>query len=326
MSLSEEEFLEWVALAEHPTHANLFFLGAADRRITFYSQQVRALRLAHALSRLNRLHPHERIAVIGAGAAGCSAALALVSLGCRVEVFEQSEYPLALQRGSPRLLHPNIYDWPEPGALDAGANLPLLSWARNTGGAVSAAISGEINRAATPGDRQVIINRGISVKGLKRVGACWEISLGQGRGGEEFEKVILAAGFGDESLVGEATAEDYWTTAGVPAAAAERGRKLYFLSGSGDGGLTDLLGLLIDDFDHPGFTEWFLGLVPARDLSGAARAAQLHAEARGGEELTSALAEYLGPVLNRRGVPNALTRRLRPDRTVVFNTEEPSTR
>lgn len=53
------------------------------------------------------------------------------------------------------------------------------------------------------------------------------------------------------------------------------------------------------------------------------RAAQLHAEARGGEELTSALAEYLGPVLNRRGVPNALTRRLRPDRTVVFNTEEP---
>jgi hypothetical protein len=48
-------FDDWLVSAGNPADSGLYFVGTFDRRITFYSQQVRALRLVHALTRLGKL-------------------------------------------------------------------------------------------------------------------------------------------------------------------------------------------------------------------------------------------------------------------------------
>jgi hypothetical protein len=53
-----------------PGSPGLYVVGCYDSRITFYSQQVRALELAYALHEQQHLQPNARIAVIGGGASG----------------------------------------------------------------------------------------------------------------------------------------------------------------------------------------------------------------------------------------------------------------
>jgi hypothetical protein len=109
---------------------NLFVIGCFDRRITFYSQQVRALSLVHALKDQGYLNSNPRIAVIGSGAAGITAAAAAAPVSSyRVVLFETAAELLALQSATDRRrLDPHIYDWPAPDTTDQIANLPLLDW------------------------------------------------------------------------------------------------------------------------------------------------------------------------------------------------------
>ena len=67
-SSSSPKFVDWIKVSEDSDHPDIFFLGAADNRITFYSQQVRALRLVHALAETGRLKASDRVAIVGAGA------------------------------------------------------------------------------------------------------------------------------------------------------------------------------------------------------------------------------------------------------------------
>ena len=109
---------------------NLFVIGSFDRRITFYSQQVRALSLVHGLKELGYLHPNPRIAVVGGGAAGvaAAAAAALVSES-QVVLFETAGELLPLQSTTDkRRLDPHIYDWPAHDTIDPIADLPILDW------------------------------------------------------------------------------------------------------------------------------------------------------------------------------------------------------
>jgi hypothetical protein len=317
MTLTAAEFHDWISLSEHPGYRGLFFLGADDKRITFYAQQVRALRLVHALSREGRLTYPFRIAVVGAGAAGATAALALVALGQRVELFDQATFPISLQQASPRMLHPNIYDWPELGALDPHANLPLMSWESKTGGEVCQELTRAINN-------RVPFTYGATVDGIAPHDSRWTLSWTQNGQphAEDFDQIILAVGFGEEQIIDAARTEDYWRTSGVPSAARELGRVEYFLSGSGDGGLTDLLGLLVEGFDHIEFIRWFLAMSPGSELADAVRSAE--AATRPNMDLWPAYEAYVESVLHRQGIIRELERKLRRDRRVVFNTEGPA--
>jgi hypothetical protein len=88
-------------------------LGCFEQRVTLYSQQVRALNLIYALLEERVVPPEGCIAVIGAGAAGMTAAAAAAFKGCRVVLLEQQSDLLSLQSGNmTRWLHPHIYDWP----------------------------------------------------------------------------------------------------------------------------------------------------------------------------------------------------------------------
>ena len=79
---------------------DLFVIGAGERRITLYSQQVRALNLVYWLwKRDSRSFDKKRIVVVGAGAAGMTVAAAAACLGAQVTVLEANERPMAFQRG-----------------------------------------------------------------------------------------------------------------------------------------------------------------------------------------------------------------------------------
>jgi len=322
MSTLAPTFADWIAVAEDPAQRDIFFLGAADSRITFYSQQVRALRLAHALDATGRLKSSDRVAVVGAGAAGVTAALAFVSLGLRVDLIEKTNDVIHLQSASPRLLHPNIYSWPEPGSLQTDACLPFLDWAAATGQVVRDKLKDEFDRALASG-KPLNFRKKSVLKELARTGGQLSVTLASDgvESVHDFEKVILAMGFGDEQQLGDAPLIDYWRTIGIGSPALEISDADYLVSGNGDGALTDLMRLVITGFDHVKFTHEFLSLCPQPDLARAVMVAE--ARVAMGGDLECEFNDQVLPILKRRGAIDSLQKQLRRDRSIVLNARGP---
>lgn len=105
----------------------IFVIGLRDVGVTIFNQQLRALNLVWALDRAGRLRDPMRIAVVGGGIAGLTAAMALrkiFSLATdpsrwAITIFEERSVLCPLQRGcATRWVHPHIYDWPEPRSIN----------------------------------------------------------------------------------------------------------------------------------------------------------------------------------------------------------------
>lgn len=316
-------FDDWLLLAGNPADSGLHFVGAFDRRITFYSQQVRALRLAHALSRPGKLKPTDNIAVVGAGAAGVTAALGLALLGNDVMLYDPAASILQLQSASPRLLHPHIYEWPGLGSLDDRAGLPILDWSANNGGAVCAQLQADFTAAETR-LQNLTFKPAHTLASLDKVGARWRLGLLTNGtvNYRQFDQVVLAIGFGDEIPCGAAVPVHYWKQNSTGSAAAEpHSPATYLVSGNGDGGLTDLLNLLIQDFDHVGFTRRFLNYFPDDALRVTTEAA--FAGVTAGDDLEAAFNTHLLPLFGEWGVLDRLSQLLRSDRKVTINSSGP---
>ena len=133
--------------ARVPGSPGLYVVGCYDSRITFYSQQVRALELAYALREQQHLASNARIAVIGGGAGGVTLAAALaLTANVNVVLFERADVLLPLQRGSTRRrIDPHIYDWPRDDADHEFAELPLLDWRAGPASDVRDAVVSEFN-------------------------------------------------------------------------------------------------------------------------------------------------------------------------------------
>jgi hypothetical protein len=313
-------FDDWLALAGEPADAGLYFVGTFDRRITFYSQQVRALRLVHALNHLGRLKPTDRVGVVGAGAAGVTAALALALLNIDVTLYDPADSVLQLQSASPRLLHPHIYEWPGLGSLDDRAGLPFLDWSAGNGGAVCAQLQLDFKAAKTR-LQNFRFKNAHTLTSVTKAGAQWLVGLtvnGKPPSSRQFDHVVLAMGFGDEMPCGVAIPNHYWKQNSTATVAAEpQSPATYVVSGNGDGGLTDLLSLLIQNFEHVGFTRRFLNYFPDDVLRSTTDAACAGLAA--GDDLETAFATHLLPLLIERGVLDRLSELLRTDRRVTIN-------
>jgi hypothetical protein len=316
-------FDDWLLATGCPADSGLYFVGSFDRRITFYSQQVRALRLAHALSRPGKLKPADNIAVVGAGAAGVTAALGLALLGNDVTLYDPAASILQLQSASPRLLHPHIYEWPRLGSLDDNAGLPVLDWSANHGGAVCTRLKADFGAALTR-LQNLTFASGHVLTSLEKAGVRWRLGL-ENNGtaiSRQFDHVVLAIGFGDEIPCGAATPVHYWKQNSTGSAAAEpHSPATYIVSGNGDGGLTDLLNLLLQDFDHVGFTRRFLGYFSDDALRVTTEAAC--AGVAVGDDLEAAFNTHLLPLFEELGVLDRLGHLLRSDRKVTINSSGP---
>ena len=316
-------FDDWLLAAGSPADSGLHFVGAFDQRITFYSQQVRALRLAHALSRPGKLNPADHIAVVGAGAAGVTAALGLALLGNDVTLYDPAASILQLQSASPRFLHPHIYEWPLLGSLDDRAGLPILDWSANHGGAVCTRLKADFDAAKTRLHNLTFRPSSI-LTSIDKDGTRWRLGLTTDGTHiyRQFNHVVLAIGFGDEISCGAAVPVHYWKQNSTGSAAAEpHSPASYIVSGNGDGGLTDLLNLLIQDFDHVSFTKRFLSYFSDDALRVTTEAA--FADLSAGDDLEGVFNAHLLPLFDELGVLDRLSLLLRSDRKVTINSSGP---
>jgi tetratricopeptide (TPR) repeat protein len=224
----------------------MYVLGCLDRRVTIYSQQVRALNLAAALVASERVKPGESVVVVGAGAAGLTCAAGLRRLGVAVVVLEAQREILPLFRGgSTRWLHPGVYDWPLERWDRDRAGLPVLDWEHGTVDAVRKQL--EVGWASA-GDG-VVVHRNVRDVKLGRPGDARRTVTWIPSGRQHTTTVILAVGFGFEPTP-LPTERRYWEGDDLDASRVDGHERRWLVSGCGDGGLTELFRLCIDGFRH----------------------------------------------------------------------------
>jgi len=290
MTISDdsEEAKKLIQCMEVPRQPNIFALGNFARQVTFASQQARAFNLIWALFRTHRLAAGQRVAVVGAGLGGMTAAVAALAKGCRVDLFEQASQPCPLQRGNDiRFIHPNILRWPEDGSDTTSTDFPFLNWtAANVRGVIKQIdlqwnmlasrntsllrrffnyrVSRLYGSPGKAGPQKPWLTANRVVDG---VAAGDDTSGGNTPGYVEFsyDSVILAVGFGEERSVAGVPFLSYWENDSLHQETG-RGQRSILVSGCGDGGLIDALRLRLRNFDHAEFVRDFLNIAESPQL------------------------------------------------------------
>jgi hypothetical protein len=244
------DFLDWMRTDVD----GLYLLGSLNRHVTVHSQQRRAINLIYALDKLgggDGLN-EKSIAIVGAGFAGLTAAAyAIEETGAAVTLFDSAPRPLWLQDScANRWLHPGIYDWPLPGALEPRTSLPVLNWRADRADNVAKQVRAEWERIAAR--KQSLVSRfetRVTAVTAETDGKLL-VELENG-GAARFDRVVLAVGFGME--VGGLGRVGYWNDAdGLDSI---RPDSSVLISGFGDGGLADVLRLCLPQFQQHNLVE-----------------------------------------------------------------------
>lgn len=218
--------------------SNLYILGCFENRITLYSQQARALTLIRALYETNQLSKGQSVAVVGAGVAGVTAAVAAALLETKVTLFDKRTSPFhLLEPATHRYLHPHIYDWPKEGSLEPDAGLPFLNWSANTASKVFEVLNKQYKKYIKHFDEQsgdrLRRELGTSISSVERSGDQILLSNRNATFLKPYDIVILSIGFGVE------LDDSYWSGDKLDGPFHEEPFEI-LISGAGDGGLIDL--------------------------------------------------------------------------------------
>jgi hypothetical protein len=245
----------------------LYLIGSMERGVTIYSQQVRAHNLAWALHELQRTREQTRIAIVGGGIAGLTATACMLCLNERVQMtlFERSWDLCPFQQGADtRWVHPKIYSWPFEGSRAPSASLPVLNWSEGRASDVARTVLREFGHYANAfANAEARLSVYLGLRNFKVNAADSEISwighkavrqdeffhLGRPEGGnEKFDIIVLASGFGGETIVPGYQKESYWRNEQLGQPQLDGQQHRYLISGFGDGALVDLCRLTIERF------------------------------------------------------------------------------
>lgn len=222
----------------------IFCLGANVGRISFASQQTRALNLIWALGKQGLLNSDKLVAVVGGGVSGITAATAVRGFGCSVRVFEEGGSELYRQRWTThRHVHPTVNWWPKAELLPTTA-LPFMNWGFANCHEVIEVMYRTWSNMEKKSNGSVTIQFGQSIQNLfidEANGGRVTLQTKDGRNTPAFDLVIVATGFGEE----EGNAENsYWKADGIEQRRDDpSGKRHFIISGTGDGGLIDALRL-----------------------------------------------------------------------------------
>lgn len=321
MPISSENILQHM---EVPHRHHVYQIGCLERRVTLYSQQVRALNLVFALFDRKKLDRGSEVAVVGGGAAGLTAAVALARRGVSVTLLERLDAVIPFQSGNlTRWLHPHIYEWPSEGCLNPESGLPVLSWSADFAANIAADLRDQFYQHVRE-TKAIHVQTGVRNTRLHAGSTGQRLEWNTAAGGfhsKRFEIVVLAVGFGLEaSSLGPV--QSYWRNDDLAQFELDAGSmRSYLVSGCGDGGLVDLLRLRIRDFQHDRILEEFIGGHPDRpqleeQLLGVEEAARARAE-RGEDPSDFLYDEYQR--IRPRYIDEKLGRRLRGDTRATLN-------
>lgn len=227
----------------------IYFIGPFGRRVSFASQQRRALNTIWALEKAGKIREGQDIAVVGGGLAGLTAAVALAARKYSVWLYESRPRVLNAQALTMhRYVHPTVNFWPEKN-LDATTQFPFMDWYANVCAPVVKGIRDEWEEFfqdrltdiyTSTKVEKVTINSGPNDQPLVTIEAC-----GDGPDEKTFDAVVFATGFGTETIVAGMDANSYWNEDYLP----ENSRtKPILISGTGDGGLIDALRCVHKEF------------------------------------------------------------------------------
>ncbi|MBB2932057.1 ABC-three component system protein [Paraburkholderia silvatlantica] len=328
-----------IAGARIAAHPGIYVLGFYDTRITFYSQQVRALELAHALQHEHLLPANARVAVIGGGAAGITVAAGLaLQGGTDVHLFERAHRLLPLQGDTHRRrLDPHIYDWPNPDADHELAQLPILDWRSGPAADVRDAVLREFGEVLAVTERRLTVSERHEITAVTPNAGRFTVTFereaaGGGRqvASHEFDIVLLAIGFGIEPRFAIPNTEtaSYWRDAGVPGEEIDGNpRPTFLVSGNGDGGLIDLIASASATFRHDDIVRGIAqraGVLALREALLGIDDQALEAEAGGhGFDFMAAYNHAIGDQVEALGLVDGMQHRLRPGVQLFLQTREP---
>ena len=265
--------------------SNPKFVTVANQqeRAYVFAQAINALRLGQKKQQLS-------IAIIGGGFSGISLALMLENFNepgkkatFRVKVLERGSQLCHLQRMCTiRRLHPNVHKWPlqhwESDYFLKGNIKSQKKLSKNT-------INGQINweastaaRVASLFSESIISKINPKYKGLEIFLSCFDILINKrktkfdisvngakvldDKGNKSsiaclksgIDIIVIATGFGVEKGIFSSTAglgnQSYWRNDSVGQTNLYQNSETYLISGNGDGGVVDLLRLIIEDFSQ----------------------------------------------------------------------------
>jgi hypothetical protein len=247
-AISPRELLDHMGVPGYP---GVYLVGALERRVTVYSQQVRALNLVYSLLEEKQLEPGDDVAVIGGGAAGLTAAAGAARRGCQVTIFEKGKALLHLFAGcTKRWLHPHIYDWPQPGSLrDDADDLEVLTWRASMAHNVVDHLRAQWEELRMAHNIKVLC--GVTVNPLhpETSGQHPLVTWRPGANARRFRAIILAVGFGFERAFPGLPRHSYWHDDSLDQSDHEASKR-FLVSGLGDGGLIEFVRACIGDFRH----------------------------------------------------------------------------
>jgi hypothetical protein len=235
--------------AADPAFADIFFLAPAGRRVTFYSQQARALNLVWALRKANV--EIGSTAVVGAGVAGVTASCALAACGSKVDLFEEAMTPMWRQSSTRhRVVHPHINQWPTIDRPETGlmplTDLPFLNWHFSTCDAAIAMMRRDMEHF----EDRILFEPSTTVVGFNQRDGKITVHTSKEKRGP-YDVVVVCTGFTPEAgvKVGPPSRE-YWCSDDLERKRAHGKTKHYVINGAGDGGLIDTLRLVYQSFDY----------------------------------------------------------------------------
>ncbi|NRD53806.1 tetratricopeptide repeat protein [Corallococcus exiguus] len=310
---------------EVPTLSGVFLLGCFERRVTLYSQQVRALNLVHALFACKRLKPGARVVVVGAGAGGMTFAAGAALRGCKVDLLEQRNALLPLfAENRTRWIHPHLYDWPAPGSEEPSAQLPVLNW---TAGRVHEVVeqllkAWEALRTTDGVDLAVHLGAENITLITSQEGGRHRVGWNDTEGYTlpiAVDALVLAVGFGVEPREPEKGLRSYWENDDLD---QEVGRGIQsqtriLISGTGDGGLMDLCRAVLRDFNQEKLLRELLTPTCPQSLKDELLA--IEDEVQDGRVRADALSERYRALTIPKELDAGLRERLRPGTKAVLN-------
>ncbi len=238
-------------------YPSVFSIGPFASKVSFLSQQIRALYTVWALYNKKIIQENDNVAVIGGGISGIMAATSLVSQGCNVWLYEEKPMVLELQRQtSHRVVHPTINFWPYID-LQPTTALPFLNWYYDECSHSIKKIHEEWTKNFK--DKMAEIYTNTKVTGLERDGENGLKVHAKGLFGNQFNEqeeklseaykaVLITTGFGPENIANESDACPYWEPDKLDQESLTN--KKFIISGTGDGGLIDTLRVLYKDFNY----------------------------------------------------------------------------